>query len=70
MCNLYSLTKGQKAIIALARATNDRIGNLPPMPGTFPDYPAPMVRKGTRRAGRTEPVARQVHAGPYCLSRG
>lgn len=44
MCNLYSLTKGQAAIIALTRALHDRTGNLPPMPGIFPDYPAPVVR--------------------------
>ena len=44
MCNLYSLTKGQAAIIALARAMEDRTGNLPPMPGIFPDYLAPVVR--------------------------
>ena len=36
MCNLYSLTKGQAAIIALVRAMRDRTGNLPPMPGSFP----------------------------------
>jgi putative SOS response-associated peptidase YedK len=44
MCNLYSVTKGQQAIIALARAMHDRTGNLPPLPGIFPDYPAPIVR--------------------------
>ncbi len=44
MCNLYSLTKGQAAIIALARAMRDTTGNLPPLPGIFPDYPAPIVR--------------------------
>ncbi len=44
MCNLYSLTKGQQAIIALARAMRDISGNLPPMPGIFPDYAAPIVR--------------------------
>lgn len=44
MCNLYSLTKGQKAILDLARALIDRTGNLPPMPGIFPDYVAPIVR--------------------------
>jgi putative SOS response-associated peptidase YedK len=44
MCNLYSITKGQAAIIALARAMGDRTGNLPPMPGIFPDYAAPIVR--------------------------
>lgn len=44
MCNLYSLTKGQAAIVALARAMRDTTGNLPPLPGIFPDYPAPIVR--------------------------
>ncbi len=44
MCNLYSLTKGQAAIIALVRAMRDTTGNLPPMPGIYPDYPAPIVR--------------------------
>jgi putative SOS response-associated peptidase YedK len=44
MCNLYSITKGQAAIIAFARAMRDLAGNLPPMPGVFPDYPAPIVR--------------------------
>lgn len=44
MCNLYSQTKGQQAIVALARAARDRTGNLPPLPGIFPDYAAPIVR--------------------------
>ena len=44
MCNLYSLTKGQAAIIALTRAMRDTAGNLPPMPGIFPDYRAPIVK--------------------------
>lgn len=46
MCNLYSLTKGQQAILELAGAMIDRTGNLPPMPGIFPDYSAPIVRNG------------------------
>lgn len=37
MCNLYSLTKGQAAIRELARAMRDTTGNLPPLPGIFPD---------------------------------
>jgi hypothetical protein len=49
MCNLYSLTKGQQAIRELARAMSDRTGNLPLMPGIYPDYRAPVVR--------TRPVA-------------
>jgi len=50
MCNLYSITTNQAAIIALFRAINHNVGNLPPMPGVFPDYPAPVVRNaGTER---------------------
>jgi putative SOS response-associated peptidase YedK len=44
MCNLYSLTRAQDAIRALFRVVHDRTGNLPPMLGIFPDYPAPIVR--------------------------
>jgi putative SOS response-associated peptidase YedK len=44
MCNLYSITKGQRAIIEFTRAMRDTAGNLPPMPGVFPDYMAPIVR--------------------------
>jgi hypothetical protein len=40
MCNLYSITTNQAAIIALSRVVNRYVGNLPPMPGVFPDYPA------------------------------
>ena len=44
MCNLYSITKGQSAILEFTRAMRDTTGNLPPLPGIFPDYPAPIVR--------------------------
>ncbi len=44
MCNLYAVTKGQQAIREFTRAMFDRTGNLPPMPGVFPDYAAPIVR--------------------------
>ena len=33
MCNLYSITTNQAAIIALFRVMNGYVGNLPPMPG-------------------------------------
>lgn len=46
MCNLYSLTRGQAAILQLVRAMIDRTGNLPPLPGIYPDYSAPVVRHG------------------------
>jgi hypothetical protein len=42
--NLYSITTNQAAIAALFRVINRYVGNLPPMPGVFPDYPAPVVR--------------------------
>ena len=41
MCNLYSITTNQAAIAALFRVVNRHVGDLPPMPGVFPDYPAP-----------------------------
>ena len=44
MCNLYSVTKSQTAIIEASRAMRDTTGNLPPIPSIFPDYPAPIVR--------------------------
>ena len=44
MCNLYSITTNQAAIIAMFRVVNRYVGNLPPMPGVFPDYPAPVTR--------------------------
>ena len=46
MCNLYSITTNQAAIIALFRVVNRYVGNLAPMPGVFPDYKAPIVRNG------------------------
>jgi hypothetical protein len=50
MCNLYSITTNQEAISRLFRVVNQYVGNLPPMPGVFPDYPAPVVRNaGTDR---------------------
>jgi putative SOS response-associated peptidase YedK len=44
MCNLYSITTNQAAIAALFRVLNQNVGNLPPMRGVFPDYPAPVLR--------------------------
>jgi putative SOS response-associated peptidase YedK len=48
MCNLYSITTNQEAIRALFRVINRYVGNLPPMTGVFPDYPAPVVRNVER----------------------
>jgi putative SOS response-associated peptidase YedK len=47
MCNLYSMTKNVDAIRRLFGSLNSRVGNLPSMPGIFPDYPAPIVRNAS-----------------------
>jgi hypothetical protein len=39
MCNLYSITTNQAAFAALFHVINRYVGNLPPMPGVFPDLP-------------------------------
>jgi putative SOS response-associated peptidase YedK len=46
MCNLYAMTRAQEAIRRLFRVERDLTGNLPPLPGIFPDYAAPIVRSG------------------------
>jgi hypothetical protein len=48
-CNLYLITTNQAAIVALFRVRY--VGNLPPMPGVFPNYPAPAVRNTDMPAG-------------------
>jgi putative SOS response-associated peptidase YedK len=50
MCNLYSVTTNQEAIRRLFGVERDATGNLPSMPGIFPDYEAPIVRVGDDRA--------------------
>jgi putative SOS response-associated peptidase YedK len=50
MCNLYSITKTQEAMRKLFAVKQDRLGNMPPLPGVFPDHLAPVVRlKGGER---------------------
>lgn len=44
MCNLYSITTNQAAIINLFRVINRYVGNLAPTPDVFPDYSAPVIR--------------------------
>jgi putative SOS response-associated peptidase YedK len=44
MCNLYSMTRAQDAMRKLFGVTHDRAGNLPSLPGIFPDQLAPVVR--------------------------
>jgi putative SOS response-associated peptidase YedK len=52
MCNLYSITRSQEAIRRAFRVMRDRAGNLPVLPGVFPDAMAPVVR--TARDGERE----------------
>lgn len=68
MCNLYSQTKGQAAIIAMTRAWEDRTGNLPPQPGIFPDYAAPIVRN--EPGGRVLALARWGMPSPQFALKG
>jgi len=68
MCNLYSLTRGQAAILAMTRAMTDRTGNLPPLPGIYPDYRAPIVRNG--EAGRELVLARWGMPSPAFALKG
>jgi hypothetical protein len=56
MCNLYSITKGQRAIIEFTRAMRDTTGNLPSQPGLFPDYLAPNRLRRRRRETFTTKV--------------
>ena len=56
MCNLYSVTTNQEAIRRLFRVDVDNAGNLPPMPGVYPDYAAPIVRNSA--TGRELAMAR------------
>ena len=56
MCNLFSLTKGQATIREFTRAFIDTTGNLPPLPGSLPDYRALIVRNGLE--GRELAMAR------------
>ena len=58
MCNLYSMTTNVEAIRRLFQvdASNDKSGNLPAMPGIYPDYPTPILRNGN--GGRELAMAR------------
>lgn len=56
MCNLYSQTKSQDAMRQVFRDVLveeedliDTAGNLAPAPGIFPDYAAPIIRRGEGR---------------------
>ena len=63
MCNLYSITTNQAAIINLFRVVKRYVSNLAPPPGVFPDYPAPVPaqaghRSPTFQGGAVTPLQR------------
>lgn len=68
MCNAYSMTKSQQAIRDIARVMRDGVGNLPPMPGIYPDYAAPIVRNGAE--GRELVLARWGMPSPAFALQG
>lgn len=68
MCNLYANMRGQQAIKQFTRATADHTGNLPPMPGIFPDHAAPVVRNGP--TGRELAMARWGMPSPAFALQG
>ena len=68
MCNLYSITKGPQAIRDFTRAMRGDVGNMPPLPGVFPDYFAPIVRNGAE--GRELVMARWGMPSPFEILKG
>lgn len=62
------MTKTQEAMRSLARVLRDKTGNLPPLPGIFPDYPAPIVRN--RPEGRELVMARWGMPTPAIYLKG
>jgi putative SOS response-associated peptidase YedK len=56
MCNLYSQTRAQDAMRHFFDVVEDGTGNLPPLTGIYPDYPAPIITQGV--LGRQMGMAR------------
>jgi 3-hydroxymyristoyl/3-hydroxydecanoyl-(acyl carrier protein) dehydratase len=48
MCNNYAQLLAREEVRKLARAIRDLNNNQPPLPGIFPDYPAPVVNGGEK----------------------
>jgi hypothetical protein len=69
MCNLYSITEGPQAIRDFARAMRESRGNLPPIPGVYPDYSAPIVRNA-EDGQRELMMARGGMPSPFAITRG
>lgn len=68
VCNLYSVTKRQQAIVEFTRAVKQKVGNMPPLPAVFPDYAAPIVRNSPE--GRELVMARWGIPSPVFALKG
>jgi putative SOS response-associated peptidase YedK len=70
MCNLYSMTRPQDAVRQFfpENPPHDRVGNMPPLPGIFPDYQAPIVREAAD--GRELVMARWGMPSPQFALKG
>ncbi|TXN11360.1 SOS response-associated peptidase [Methylobacterium sp. WL122] len=68
MCNLYSLNKGQDAIRKAFGVQRDEAGNLPALPGIFPNTMAPVVRM--REGERTLAMMRWGTPSPEFALKG
>jgi putative SOS response-associated peptidase YedK len=68
VCNLYSITKGPQAIRDFTNAIRGDVGNMPPLPGVFPDYFAPIVRNASE--GRELVMARWGMPSPFEILKG
>jgi hypothetical protein len=69
MCNLYSITTNQAAIINLFRAVNRYVGNLQPMPVLAPKARLRLRSTGTASPQRLEEIAAKDHPGTACWYR-
>jgi hypothetical protein len=63
-----SVTKGPQAIRDFARALRGDVGNMPPLPGVFPDYFVPIVRSALE--GRELVMARWGMPSPFGVLKG
>jgi hypothetical protein len=75
MCNLCRLDKGQDHLRRYFKVTQDDIGNMPPLPGIFPDMRAPVIRtdgassNGRRPRDGNDRLQAALASGPPCASR-
>ncbi len=68
MCNNYAMRRGQSEILKLLEAI-DRAGNMPPLPGIFPDMAAPIVRRAADGSGQELAMARWGMPSPFFVQR-